>query len=66
MATDVISDQATVVWVHSDSTGGLWASAATSYSSAARHLWIAEATPRLDQGSYRGYVAIDNLGIQVL
>lgn len=51
--------------MNSDSTGGSWVSAAASYSSAARHLWILEATPRLDQGSYRGYVAIDNLGLQV-
>ena len=67
MVTNVISNhQATVVWVHSDSTEGLWVPAAASYSSAARHLWIAEVTPRVDQGSYRGYVAIDNLSLQVI
>ena len=58
--------KATVVWIHSDSTGGSWQPASASYSSASRHLWIAEATPRMGQGSYRGYVAIDNLDLQVL
>ena len=61
-----MSDQATVVWVDSDSTGGSWLPASASYSSASRHLWIAEATPKLGQGSYRGYVAIDNLALQVI
>ena len=55
-----------MVWVHSDSTGGAWSGAAASYSSAARHLWIAEATPTPGGGdTYRGYVALDNLSIQV-
>ena len=54
------------MWIHSDSTGGSWQPASASYSSASRHLWIAEATPRMGQGSYRGYVAIDNLDLQVL
>jgi hypothetical protein len=53
-----------VVWGQGDSTGGAWRPAQRSFSSAARHLWILEATPR-DAEVYRGYVAVDNLSIEV-
>ena len=44
------SRQAVVVWAASDSTAGGWKSAAASFSTPARHLWIAEATPTLVRG----------------